>query len=259
MPVAVILIVSRMVLIVMAVAAMVVAVLMRVIMTLMMIVVMIMAMMVPVIMMMVGKIMPMRATVVGLERGHHHRRRKPALSQQLRKVGMRQHAQAVGEDLDGNVTVAQRQQETSCLGKILLAHLQHRLDVGHDVDEISVVEHQAIIGAQERRGREIEFDASPLTAEREALLLCAVLELEQQRVDDFPGAAVGGAENFLGARHGGDPKFQWRVDRSLSPAPGSNGTTDDGRSGLTAASTLPASTFPASTLLAASARASRRT
>ncbi len=217
-----------------------------------------MAMIVPVIMMMVGVIMPMGAAVVGFERGHHHRRRKAAVPQQLRELGMRQHAQAVGEDLDGNVTVTQRQQEAPGFGKILLAHLQHRLDVGHDFDEISVVEHQAIVGAQQRRGREIEFDTGPLAAEHEALLLYAVLELEQHRVDDFAGAAVAGAENLLGAWHEAI-RIQWRVGRSLSPAPGSIGTTDDGRSGFVPASILPASTLPASTLLAASARASRRT
>jgi hypothetical protein len=206
----------------------------------------VMAMMVPVIMMRV--IMPMRAAVVGLERGHHHRRRKAAFPQQLREVRMRQHAQAVGEDLDGNVAVAQRQQETPGLGEILLAHLEHRFGVGHDFDEISVVEHQTIVGAQERRGREIEFDAGPLAAEHEALLLYAVLELEQQRVDDFAGADVAGAENLLGARHGAI-RIQWRVGRSLSPSPVCGGTTGDGRSG----------SVPTSTLLAGSnACASRR-
>jgi hypothetical protein len=179
-----------------------VTVIMRVIVTMVVPVVfmaVVMAMMVPVIMM--GVIMPVGAAVFGLERRHHHRRRKAAFPQQLRKLGKRRHAQAVGEDLDGNVAVAQCQQETPGLGKILLAHLEHGLDVGHDFDEISVVERQAIVGAQQRRGREIEFDASPLATEHEALLLYAILEFEQQRVDDFAGTVVTGAENFLGARH----------------------------------------------------------
>jgi hypothetical protein len=215
-----------------------------------------MVIMVPVIMMrviMMGVIMPVGAAVVGLKRRHHHRGRKAALPQQLRELGMRQHAQAVGEDLDGNVAVAQGQQETPGLGKVLLPHLEHGFDIGHDFDEMAVVEYQAIVGAQQRRDREIEFDAGPLAAEHEALLLHTVLEFEQQRVDDFAGTVVAGAENFLGAWHGAI-RIQWRVGRSLSPAPGSSGKTDDGRSGPAPASTLPTSTLPAGS----SARASRR-
>jgi hypothetical protein len=184
--------------------------------------VMFMIMVMPLIMIiivMVAVIVPVRTAVFGLERRHHHRRLEAAFAQKLRDRGVRREAQAVGEDLHGNVAVAQRQHQPRRLGKILLAHLEHRLDVGHHFDEMAVVEHQEIVGAQQRRDREIEFDTDPLAAEHEALLLHAVLEFEQHRIDDFAGALIAGAENFLGAGHGAIrfggkssvARLQWQV------------------------------------------------
>jgi hypothetical protein len=193
-----------------------------------------------------GMIMPMRAAVIGLERRHYRGRLEASFFEHQRSRGVREHAQAIGEDLDGNVAIAQRQQQARRPGEILLANLQHRLGIGDHLDEMAVVEHQAIIGAQQRWHREIELDAGALAAEHEAMLLGAVGEFEQQRVDDFSGAGVAGADGFLGARHRAI-RIQWRVGRSPSPA--SNGTTDGGRSGLAAASTVSAG----------SALASRRT
>lgn len=212
--------------------------------------------------MVVRVIMLVRAVPFGLERRGHHLGLEAAFPEQHRNLGGREQAQAIGEDLNRNVPVAQRQNQPRRLGEILLAHLQHLLHVGHHFDETAVVQHQEIVGAQQRRGREIEFDAGSLAAEHEALLLHAILEFEQQRVDDFAGAPIAGAKNFLGAGHGALP-IQRRVCRSRASAPESNGTTDDGRAASVAAptsgaSTLPASTLTASTLVVATARASRR-
>ena len=106
-----------------AVAVTVVMVVMIVRATVVMIVVMIMSMpvmvvsvvmpmmivVVPVTMIMVvGVIMPMRTAVLRLERRCHRRRLEAAVVQQQRDLGVGEQAQAVGEDLDGNVTVAQR-------------------------------------------------------------------------------------------------------------------------------------------------------
>jgi hypothetical protein len=206
----------------------------------------IMAAMVLVTMIMVvimDMIVPMRAAVIGLEWRHHRGRPEASFFEQQRSRGVREHAQAIGEDLDGNVAIAQRQQQARRPGEILLANLQHRLGIGDHLDEMAVVEHQAIIGAQQRWHREIELDAGALAAEHEAMLLGAVGEFEQQRVDDFSGAGVAGADGFLGARHRAI-RIQWRVGRSPSPA--WNGTTDGGRSGLAAASTVSAGSAPAS-------------
>jgi type IV secretory pathway VirB3-like protein len=117
----------------------------------------IMAVMVLVIMLMVatmgmgvGMIMLMRAAVIGLEWRHHRGRLEASFIEQQRSRGVREHAQAIGEDLDGNVAIAQRQQQARRPGEILLANLQHRLGIGDHLDEMAVVEHQAIIGAQQR-------------------------------------------------------------------------------------------------------------
>jgi hypothetical protein len=139
--------------------------------------------------------------VIRLERRCHGPRLEAAFLEKkrdLRRVG---HAQAVGENLHRNVTVAQRQDEPRGLGEILLAHLQHRLDLGDDLDQPAVVEQQEIVGAQQRRRREIEFDAGALAAEHEALLLGAVLVFEQHGIDDV-ARGLSGAEDFLSARHG---------------------------------------------------------
>jgi hypothetical protein len=232
------------------VMVMVMVMVMIVTMAIMLPVTVIMAVMVLVIMLMVvtmgmgvGMIMLMRAAVIGLEWRHHRGRPEASFFEQQRSRGVREHAQAIGEDLDGNVAIAQRQQQARRPGEILLANLQHRLGIGDHLDEMAVVEHQAIIGAQQRWHREIELDAGALAAEHEAMLLGAVGEFEQQRVDDFSGAGVAGADGFLGARHRAI-RIQWRVGRSPSPA--SNGTTDGGRSGLAAASTVSAGSAPAS-------------
>jgi hypothetical protein len=97
-----------------------------------------------------GMIMPMRAAVIGLERRHHCGRLETAFLEQQPNRGVREHAQAMGEDLDRNVAVAQRQQQARRPGEILLTDLQHRLGIGDHLDEMAVVEHQAIIGAQQR-------------------------------------------------------------------------------------------------------------
>ncbi len=238
----------------MAGVVMVMVMVMIVTMAIMLPVTVIMAVMVLVIMLMVvtmgmgvgvGMIMLMRAAVIGLEWRHHRGRLEASFIEQQRSRGVREHAQAIGEDLDGNVAVAQRQQQARRPGEILLADLQHRLGVGDHLDETAVVEHQAIIGAQQRRDREIELDAGALAAEHESMLLGAVGEFEQQRVDDFASAGVAGADDFLGARHRAI-RIQWRVGRSLSPAPASNGTTDGGRSGLALGSTASTGSAPAS-------------
>jgi hypothetical protein len=147
-----------------------------------------------VIVMMMAMIMPVGAAVVGLERRHYRLRLEAAFRQERRDVGVGRHAQAIGKDLDRDVAVAQRKHEPRPPREILFAHFEHGFDVGHDFDEAAVVEEKTIVGAQQRRRRKIELDASPLAAEHETLLLRAVLELEQQGVDGFSG-------RFAGAQH----------------------------------------------------------
>jgi hypothetical protein len=190
-----------------AMTVVLIAVLMCMVMTMMVPVVMVVAvMMVPMIMVMMSMVVmmvvvSMRASVLGLERGHHRLRLEAALRQELRNVRVRGHAQTVGEDLHRDVAVPEHQHQARRLDEVLLAHLQHRLDVGDHFDDGAVVEEKAVVGAQQWRLRKIELDAGPLAAKHEALLLRAVFELEQQGVDDLAGRFMG-AEDFQGARHG---------------------------------------------------------
>jgi len=77
--------------------------------------------------------------------------------------------------------------------EILGPHLDHGLDVGHDLGELAVVEHQEIVGAQARRRRKIELDTCALAAEHKTLLLAPIVEFQQQRVDDLASGALSDA------------------------------------------------------------------
>jgi hypothetical protein len=156
--------------------------------------------------MMVRVLVRRRIAIVGLERRRHALRLDSAFLQEsrdLRRVG---DAQAVGENLHRHMAVAERQNEPCGLGEILLAHLEHRLDLGDDLDQPAVIEQEEIVRAQQRRHREIEFDAGALAAEHEALLLDAVLVFEQHGIDDL-ALGFSGANDFLGARHMGVIRF----------------------------------------------------
>ena len=83
------------------------------------------------------------------------------------------------------MAIAKRQDEARHRGEIVGAHLEHRFDVGHDLDELAVVEHQKVVGAQARRRWKIELDACALAAEHKALLLATIIEFQQQRFDDL--------------------------------------------------------------------------
>lgn len=169
-----------------------------------------MHMVMPVPMIMVVPVAPL---VIGLERRRHFRGLQPVLGHQRFDLGPFLQPDPVGEDLHRDVAVAERQDEARDRGEVLGAHLDHRLDVGHDFGEPAVVEHQEVVGAQARRLREIELDARALAAEHEALLPAAVIELQQQRVGDLarlraarcllrrPAAQPALGENFLRARH----------------------------------------------------------
>ncbi len=185
--------------VIVAMMVMVVMIIMTVIMVVR--VVPVMVVMVMVMTMMMRVLVRGRIAVVGLERRRHRLWLETAFLQKkrdLRRVG---DAQAVGEDLHRHMAVAEREDQPRAFGEILLAHLQHRLDLGDDLDQPAVVEQQEVVGAQQRRRREIEFDAGALAAEHEALLLDAVLVFEQHGVDDV-ALGLSGADGFLGARHG---------------------------------------------------------
>src|ERR1700722_12469970 len=185
----------------MPVMTMVVMVMVVVVMVVVVIVVIVMTMTVVVMAMMMRMLVRGRIAIVRLERCRHRLRLESAFLQQQRNLRHVGDAQAVRENLHRYMAIAEREDQSRALGEILLAHLEHRLDLGDDLDEPAVVEHQEIVGAQQRGRREIEFDASALAAEHEALLLDAVLVSEQHGIDDV-ALGFSGADDFLGARHG---------------------------------------------------------
>jgi hypothetical protein len=136
--------------------------------------------------MMVVVRIPMRmGATVGLERHRYLNACKPVLRHQSFGLGPLLQPDPVGENLHRDVAIAQRQDEARHSSKILGAHLEHWFDVGHNLDEAAVIEHQEVIGVQARRRRKIELDACPPAPEHESLLPAAVIELQQQRIDDL--------------------------------------------------------------------------
>jgi hypothetical protein len=106
------------------------------------------AMIVPVPMMMVMAMI--MSAVIRLERRRHFRSLQPMLRDQRFDFGLFLQPDPVGKDLHRDVTVAERDEEardrSEILGEILGAHLDHRLDVGHDFHDTAVVEHQQVVG-----------------------------------------------------------------------------------------------------------------
>jgi hypothetical protein len=138
------------------------------------------------IVMMMPMIMPLPPrTIVRLERCRHLDALKPVLRHQGFDLGPPLQPDLVGQDLHWNMAIAKRQDETRRRGEILAAHFEQWLDVGHHFDELAVVEHQEVVRVQARRHGKIELDAGTLAAEHEALLLAAIVELQQQRIDDL--------------------------------------------------------------------------
>jgi hypothetical protein len=199
-----------------------------IVMAVMVIMLMLMTMLMVVMVMPMIMRMPVRA-ILGIERRHHGNALQSSLRQQGLVLGRAQQAYPVGENLHRHMAVAEHQDEARERGKILRPHLQERFGVGHHFDQPAVVEHQEIVGAQKGRFGKIELDAGALAAEREALPSAAVIEFEQQHIDDL-AARFARCETFLGARHELDD--QWRVGRPPSPvASGTGGFSGEGAPG----------------------------
>jgi hypothetical protein len=129
-------------------------------------------------------LMPVRA-IIGLERRRHLDAGQPVLGDQRFNLGPLLQPDAVGENLHRHMAIAERQDEARDRREILGPHLDHGLDVGHDLGELAVVEQQEIVSAQARRRRKIKLDACAPAAEHKALLLAPILEFQQQRIDHF--------------------------------------------------------------------------
>jgi hypothetical protein len=146
----------------------------------------VMAMLMPITMIV---LVPMRP-IVRLERRRHLGALQPMVCHQCFNLRPFLQPDAVGQDLHRKMAVAESQDEARDGGEVLCPHLDHRLDVGDDLCERAIVEHQEIVGAQARRRRKIELDTRALAAEHKTLLLAAVVEFQQQRIDDLAGGRL---------------------------------------------------------------------
>jgi hypothetical protein len=129
-------------------------------------------------------LMSVRA-IVGLERCSDLGALQPVLGDERFNLRPFLQPDAVGQDLHRNMAVAECQDEPRDRREILCPHLDHRLDVGDDLGERAVVEHEKIVGAQAWRRRKIERDARALAAEHKTLLPASIVEFQQQRIDDL--------------------------------------------------------------------------
>jgi len=123
--------------------------------------------------------------IVGLERRRHLDALKPMLRHQRFDLGPLPQPDAIGQNLHRNMAIAECQDEARDRREIVGPHLDHRLDVGYDLCEPAVVEHQEIVGAQARRRRKIELDTRALATENKTQLLASIVEFQQQRIDDL--------------------------------------------------------------------------
>jgi hypothetical protein len=125
--------------------------------------------------------------------------------QRLLKRGVAAKANAIFLYLDRYVAVAEVPgQPCERLG-IFDAHFEERLGFRDDLHNTTIVEHQCVVGTKTHRFGKIQFDAGPFDAEQKPALRLTLRVRKDQRVDDGAGFAVGGRNEFGGARHVGLP------------------------------------------------------
>jgi len=148
-------------------------------------IIVLMPMMMVMVMVMAMIVFMRTGAIVGLERRRHFDALKPMLRNQRFDLGPLLQPDAIGQNLHRNMAIAECQDEARDRREIVGPHLDYRLDVGYDLCEPAVVEHQDIVGAQARRRRKIELDTRALAAENKTLLLASIVEFQQQRIDDL--------------------------------------------------------------------------
>ncbi len=105
------------------------------------------------------------------------------------------------QHLHRNMAVAEMPGEPRQTGQIGGSRLDQRLGLGHDLDQLAVVQQKRVIGAKAYRLGEIELDAGALDAEQKALLRRTLRVGQDQRVDDGLVAPFCRSENASGAWH----------------------------------------------------------
>ena len=111
--------------------------------------------------------------------------------QQRFNITFAAHAQAIGQQLDRHMAVAEMPRETGQRRGIGGARLEQRFGFRHHFDEAAVIEQQNVVVAQPHRLGEVELDAGAFYAEEETALRLALRERKNERVDDAAGLAFG--------------------------------------------------------------------
>jgi hypothetical protein len=165
---------------------------------------MMMVMIVPVVVM--GMIMIVRLRFVGpafrlerrVDRNHLGAERREQFLD--RRIALQ--AEALLQDLNRHVPVAEMPGKPRECRQIGRTRLDQRLGLRHDLDQRAVVQNQRVVGAEPHLVRKIEFDASALDAEHEALLRLPLCMRKDQRIDNVSVLPLGSRLNADGAWHG---------------------------------------------------------
>jgi len=147
---------------------------------------MIMRMIVMVVVMMIVRLRVV-SSAFGLERRVDRDHLGAERRKQLFNRRIALHPQPLLQDLHRHMPVAEMPGEPRQRRKVGGAGLDQRFGLSDDLDQRAVIEHQRVIGAKPHVFGEIELDAGPFHAEREALLRLPLRMREDQRVDDGSG------------------------------------------------------------------------
>ena len=142
----------------------------------------------------------------------------------------------IGQQLDLDMPVAEMPGQPGQRGNVGGPRLNQRFGRGDDLDQVAIVEHQKVVGAQSNWAMQIEVDGRAFGADHRPLRRATLRIVENDGVRRGPAMAVVGGDNAGGARHGndgfglGDDQFS-RAGRSLSgpwlAAPGGTGASVD--------------------------------
>jgi hypothetical protein len=141
-----------------------------------------------------------RSAAFGLERSLDGHDLRAIGLQQFLDLGRAAQAQAVGFYFDRHMAAAELPGEPRKHNRIG-ARFEQRLGLRHDLDEAAVIEKERIVMVQSDRLGEVEFDAGTVDAEQKSMLGRALRESEDECISDVVALAIGGRNDFRGARH----------------------------------------------------------
>ncbi len=114
------------------------------------------------------------------------------------------HADAVRQQLNGDMAVAEVPGEPRQRGHIGGARLDQRLRRRHHFDACAIVKQQQIVGAQPHRAMQVNVDRRALDAGHGRLPGAALRIVKDHGIDHRPLVALVGGNDAGGARHDGN-------------------------------------------------------